>query len=94
MGLDLLFVKDASCLTNLPRNKLIKLIGLVELFGFRDYALHLVNELRNQLGENDAVLIENNLRENERGESSFYERVSRRISSFLSSRSHKYPPLH
>ena len=94
IGLDVLFVKDASYLTNLAKEQLIKLIGLVELFGFRDYAMHLVNQLRSQLGEKDAMLIENSLRANERGESSFHERLTRKIISLLSRRNRKYPPLH
>ena len=66
IGFDLLFVKRLECLGIENEDDLLKFVGLCELFGFRDYALAVLERTSIKSQRiNDAlqILIQNNSRE-------------------------------
>jgi len=94
MGLDLLFVKDLRFLGGLAPDRLIKLAGLAELYGFRDFALALVDQYGQQIGQTEAVALAHILKKNERGENALLARLARKAGRLLGLEMHQYPTLH
>ena len=92
IGYDLLFVKRLDQLNFKSTDELLKFSGLCELFGFRDYAITVLE--RSDL-RSDAIglAIEEMLRNNHR-EKSFLSRVQRKINRLFRCESRLWPALH
>jgi FkbM family methyltransferase len=93
VGFDLLFVKRPDAMGRMTESQAVKLIGLCELYGFRDYSLFLLEQVL-PLCPTTAAAIKTILYDNARRDSRPIERLRHRFSRLLGRGGTLYPPLH
>lgn len=93
IGFDFLFIKSPPNIGEIGCEKFIKLLGLCELFGFRDYSLYLL-ENAGILDQNDTILIRSILLANNNKEKSYIHKINNFILRKLRLKRDIYPKLH